>query len=164
MLELSAIQQAIRERGDEVFEMIESTMWESALRTLKSLTNELEVTNAQIERDDKLDKSKQEQPYLNFFLFVILTRSFLVVTKVAPWIQRASDIKAEVVVNHELEHKLQQHNEEIIKLIKDVRLKVLLHSNTDSLVFNSIIINTYDRTKHFKNLMLKSVCLKREWK
>lgn len=62
MLELSAIQQAIRERGDEVFEMIESTMWESALRTLKSLTNELEVTNAQIERDDKLDKSKKEQP------------------------------------------------------------------------------------------------------
>lgn len=102
VLELSAIQQAIRERGDEVFEMIESTMWESALRTLKSLTNELEITNAQIERDDKLDK---------------------IVTKVAPWIQRASDIKAEVVVNHELEHKLQQHNEEIIKLIKDVRLK-----------------------------------------
>jgi hypothetical protein len=48
----------------------------------------------------------------------------IVITKVAPWIQRASDIKAEVVVNHELEHKLQQHNEEIIKLIKDVRLKV----------------------------------------
>lgn len=49
---------------------------------------------------------------------------YLVTTKVAPWIQRASDIKAEVIVNHELEHKLQQHNEEIIKLIKDVRLKV----------------------------------------
>lgn len=57
-------------------------------------------------------------------LSLILTRYFLVVSKVAPWIQRASDIKAEVVVNHELEHKLQQHNEEIIKLIKDVRLKV----------------------------------------
>jgi dynactin 1 len=49
----------IRERGDEVFEMVESTMWESALRTLKTLTNELETTNAQIEHDDKLDKSKK---------------------------------------------------------------------------------------------------------
>lgn len=49
--------------------------------------------------------------------------SIVVTTNVAPWIKRASDIKAEVVVNHELEHKLQQHNDEIIKLIKDVRMK-----------------------------------------
>lgn len=33
-------------------------MWESALRTLKTLTNELETTHAQVENDDKLDKSK----------------------------------------------------------------------------------------------------------
>jgi hypothetical protein len=38
--------------------MVENSMWESALRTLKTLTNELETTHAQIERDDKLDKSK----------------------------------------------------------------------------------------------------------
>ncbi|CEG77110.1 hypothetical protein RMATCC62417_11909 [Rhizopus microsporus] len=57
-------------------------------------------------------------------LFNMATNTLcLVSTKVAPWIQRASDIKAEVVVNHELEHKLQQHNEEIIKLIKDVKMK-----------------------------------------
>lgn len=49
--------------------------------------------------------------------------STAVTTNVAPWIKRASDIKAEVVINHELEHKLQQHNDEIIKLIKDVRMK-----------------------------------------
>ncbi|GAA5800673.1 hypothetical protein HPULCUR_006109 [Helicostylum pulchrum] len=101
-IELSAIQQIISKKADELFEMMDSSMWESALRTLKTLSNELETTHAQIERDDKLDK---------------------ITTKVAPWIQRASDIKAEVVINHELEHKLQQHNEEIIKLIKDVRLK-----------------------------------------
>ncbi|ORE03130.1 hypothetical protein BCV72DRAFT_36769 [Rhizopus microsporus var. microsporus] len=101
-IELSFIKNLLREKGDEVFEMLESSMWESALRTLKSLTNELETTHAQVENDDKLDK---------------------ISTKVAPWIQRASDIKAEVVVNHELEHKLQQHNEEIIKLIKDVKMK-----------------------------------------
>ncbi|KAI8993123.1 dynein associated protein-domain-containing protein [Pilobolus umbonatus] len=102
VLELSAIQKLLCEKGDELLEMVESSMWESALRTLKSLTNELETTHAQIERDDKLDK---------------------IASKVPPWIQRASDIKAEVVVNHELEHKLQQHNEEIIKLIKDVKMK-----------------------------------------
>lgn len=84
----------------------------------------------------------------------------LVTTKVAPWIQRASDIKAEVVVNHELEHKLQQHNEEIIKLIKDVRLKV----SGFVCVFIAIVYTCICRTNHFKNLMSKSVCLKREWK
>ncbi|KAG1461217.1 hypothetical protein G6F46_004117 [Rhizopus delemar] len=101
-LELSFIKKLLREKGDEIFEMAESSMWESSLRTLKTLTNELETTHSQVEYDDKLDK---------------------ITTKVAPWIQRASDIKAEVVVNHELEHKLQQHNEEIIKLIKDIKLK-----------------------------------------
>lgn len=53
-----------------------------------------------------------------------MTNITLVVTNIPPWMQRASDIKAELVINHELEHKLQQHNEEIIKLIKDLKLKV----------------------------------------
>lgn len=48
----------ISKKCDELFEMTESTMWESALRTLKTLSNELETTYIQIERDDKLDKSK----------------------------------------------------------------------------------------------------------
>ncbi|KAI8647403.1 dynein associated protein-domain-containing protein [Parasitella parasitica] len=101
-IELSHIQTLLRDKGDEIFEMVESSMWENALRNVKTLNNELGATYAQIEQDDKLDKIK---------------------TNVAPWIQRASDIKAEVAVNHELEHKLQQHNDEIIKLIKDVRMK-----------------------------------------
>jgi hypothetical protein len=90
----------------------------------------------------------------------------LVTTKVAPWIQRASDIKAEVVVNHELEHKLQQHNEEIIKLIKDVRYKVL---------FTSMILKEQDsnfvclfcfvcRTNRCKNQKSRLVGSKKEWK
>ena len=49
---------------------------------------------------------------------------FLVSTGVSPWIQRASDMKAEVVVNHDLERKLQQCNDEIVKLIKETKLKV----------------------------------------
>lgn len=110
-------------------------MWESAIRTTKTLTNELETTFSQIEHDDKKDKSKVFIVCLVLVYFMCTDNSRLnlffclhsiVTTKVAPWIQRASDIKAEVVVNHELEHKLQQHNEEIIKLIKDVRLKVSL--------------------------------------
>lgn len=48
----------------------------------------------------------------------------LVATGVAPWIQRASDMKAEVVMNHDMERKLQQHSDEILKLIKDVKFKV----------------------------------------
>lgn len=48
----------------------------------------------------------------------------VVATGVAPWIQRASDMKAEVVMNHDMERKLQQHSDEIVKLIKDVKFKV----------------------------------------
>ncbi|KAI9468505.1 MAG: dynein associated protein-domain-containing protein [Benjaminiella poitrasii] len=101
-MELSSIQKIIYDKSDEVFEMGESYMWENALRAMKTLVTELETTHMQIDHDSKLDK---------------------IISNVAPWVQRASDIKAEVVINHELEHKLQQHNEEIIKLIKDVRLK-----------------------------------------
>jgi dynactin 1 len=48
----------------------------------------------------------------------------IVASSISPWIQRASDMKAEVMVNQDLEQKLQQHNGEIIRLIKDVKLKV----------------------------------------
>jgi dynactin 1 len=48
----------------------------------------------------------------------------IVTSGTAPWIQRASDMKAEVVMNHDMERKLQQHSEEILKLIKDVKIKV----------------------------------------
>jgi hypothetical protein len=48
-----------------------------------------------------------------------------VATGVAPWVQRASDMKAEVVMNHDMERKLQQHSDEIVKLIKDVKFKVI---------------------------------------
>lgn len=48
----------------------------------------------------------------------------IVATGVAPWVQRASDMKAEVVMNHDMERKLQQHCDEIVKLIKDVKFKV----------------------------------------
>jgi dynactin 1 len=54
-----------------------------------------------------------------------LLNFFLVATGVAPWIQRASDMKAEVVMNHDMERKLQQHSDEIVKLIKDVKFKVI---------------------------------------
>lgn len=33
-------------------------------------------------------------------------------------------MKAEVLVNRDMERKLQQHNEEIMKLVKDIKAKV----------------------------------------
>ncbi|KAI9251046.1 dynein associated protein-domain-containing protein [Sporodiniella umbellata] len=101
-VELCHIKKLLQDKGDDIFELTESSMWESSMRALRSLTNELETTTLQIEGDDKLDK---------------------IMVKVAPWIQRASDIKAEVVVNRELEYKLQQYNEEIVRLVKDGKLK-----------------------------------------
>ncbi|KAL1914447.1 uncharacterized protein VTP21DRAFT_8899 [Calcarisporiella thermophila] len=41
----------------------------------------------------------------------------------APWIQRACDLKAETVVNEDIERKVQLLNEEIMKLLRDIKLK-----------------------------------------
>ncbi|KAL1934362.1 hypothetical protein VTP01DRAFT_6544 [Rhizomucor pusillus] len=101
-INLNIIQQIVYSKADEILEIAESTMWEGCLRTLKSLTNELNTTVTRVENDNKMDK---------------------ITTGIAPWIQRASDMKAEVVVSHDMERKLQQHSEEILKLIKDVKLK-----------------------------------------
>lgn len=57
-IELAVIQKILQDKSDEVFEMVESSMWESALRNLKTLTNELEATHTQIDNDNKLEKSK----------------------------------------------------------------------------------------------------------
>lgn len=70
-----------------------------------------------------------------------------VATGVAPWIQRASDMKAEVVMNHDMERKVQQHSDEIVKLIKDVKFKVRQRGR----VIKAVLLKFYGRTKHFKN-------------
>ncbi|KAI8076966.1 dynein associated protein-domain-containing protein [Thamnidium elegans] len=101
-ISLGIIQQIVYNKADEILEIAESTMWEGCLKTLKSLTNELGTTYERISNENKTEK---------------------IATGVAPWIQRASDMKAEVVMNHDMERKLQQHSDEIVKLIKDVKSK-----------------------------------------
>ncbi|KAF7721130.1 hypothetical protein EC973_005377 [Apophysomyces ossiformis] len=101
-LTLAEIQQIIYKNSEELLEIAEISMWEGGLKTLKSLVNELDVTLTRVENDNKMDK---------------------IATGVPPWVQRASDIKAEGVVNHDMERRLQQHSEEIVKLIKDIKLK-----------------------------------------
>ncbi|KAI9490050.1 hypothetical protein BDB00DRAFT_567556 [Zychaea mexicana] len=101
-ISLGIIQQAVYNKADEILEIAESSLWEGCLRTIKSLTNELNTTVTRVDNDNKMDK---------------------IATGVAPWIQRASDMKAEVVVSHDMERKLQQHSDEILKLIKDLKLK-----------------------------------------
>ncbi|ORX62149.1 hypothetical protein DM01DRAFT_1379982 [Hesseltinella vesiculosa] len=101
-IKLAVVQQTIYNKADEILEIAESTMWEGALKTLKSLTNELSNSLSRLETDNKVDK---------------------IVTGTAPWIQRASDMKAEAVMDHDKDRKLQQHSEEIFKLIKDLKSK-----------------------------------------
>ncbi|CAO3607813.1 unnamed protein product [Mucor hiemalis] len=101
-ISLGIIQQIVYNKADEILEIAESTMWEACLKTLKSLTNELGTTFERISNENKTEK---------------------IATGVAPWIQRASDMKAEVVMNHDMERKVQQHSDEIVKLIKDVKFK-----------------------------------------
>ncbi|KAI8061430.1 dynein associated protein-domain-containing protein [Gongronella butleri] len=73
-----------------------------ALKTLKSLTNELSNALSRLESDNKMDK---------------------IATGTAPWIQRASDMKAEIVVDHDKDRKLQQHSDDIMRLLKDLKMK-----------------------------------------
>ncbi|ORZ00325.1 dynein associated protein-domain-containing protein [Syncephalastrum racemosum] len=101
-ISLTTIQQIVRDRADQILDLSEGSLWEAALRVLKSLSSELATTLRRIENDSKMDK---------------------IATCIPPWIQRASDMKAEVVANHDMERRLQQHSEEIVKLIKDIRLK-----------------------------------------
>lgn len=122
-INLNIIQQIVYSKADEILEIAESTMWEGCLRTLKSLTNELNTTVTRVENDNKMDKSKDKK--MERLRTVVNSQcNAIVTTGIAPWIQRASDMKAEVVVSHDMERKLQQHSEEILKLIKDVKLKV----------------------------------------
>lgn len=122
-INLNIIQQIVYSKADEILEIAESTMWEGCLRTLKSLTNELNTTVTRVENDNKMDKSKVKK--MERLRIVVNSQcNAIVTTGIAPWIQRASDMKAEVVVSHDMERKLQQHSEEILKLIKDVKLKV----------------------------------------
>ncbi|ORX48475.1 hypothetical protein DM01DRAFT_255950 [Hesseltinella vesiculosa] len=111
-LSIRALQQLVRDKADEILDIPESTLWEASLKILRSLTTEL--------------KEQVHQPLFFFFCRKICgtdTLFLIVATGVAPWIQRASDMKAEVVVNHDMERKLQQSSDEIIKLIKDMKLK-----------------------------------------
>lgn len=45
------------------------------------------------------------------------------------------------MVNHDLERKLQQHNEEMVRLIKDVKLKVSIKWHAE--VNATMIIDTF---------------------
>ncbi|RCH96124.1 hypothetical protein CU098_003948, partial [Rhizopus stolonifer] len=101
-ISLGVIKQTVYNKADEILEIPESTMWEGCLKTLKSLTNELSTAFESISNETKTQK---------------------ITIGVSPWIQRASDMKAEIVINHDMERKLQQHSDEILKLIKDVKIK-----------------------------------------
>ncbi|CAO3617130.1 unnamed protein product [Cunninghamella blakesleeana] len=102
MISVKALQQMVKDKADEILDIPESSLWEASLKILKSLTSELTTTLQRIEDDHKKEK---------------------IATGISPWIQRASDMKAEVLVNHDLERKLQQHKDELVKLIKDIKLK-----------------------------------------
>ncbi|ORZ03356.1 dynein associated protein-domain-containing protein [Syncephalastrum racemosum] len=101
-ISLNVIQKIVYNKADEILEIAESTLWEGCIKTLRSLSNELNATITRIDNDNKMDK---------------------IAASTAPWIQRASDMKAEVVVSHDMERKLQQHSDEILKLIKDIKIK-----------------------------------------
>ena len=99
---LAVIQQLLYNKTDEILEFSENSMFEGTISKLNGLCNDLNAAVDRVAEDSKAIK---------------------IATASSPWLQRASDLKAEVVVNHDMERKLQQHNDEILKLIKDVKMK-----------------------------------------
>jgi dynactin 1 len=57
-ISVKVIQQIVREKADEIFDIPESTLWEAGLNILKSLTSELATTLTRVENDHKKEKSK----------------------------------------------------------------------------------------------------------
>ncbi|KAI7878238.1 hypothetical protein K492DRAFT_133006 [Lichtheimia hyalospora FSU 10163] len=101
-ISLRELQHIVYSKTDDILEISETVMWDGCIKMLKSLSTELSTTLKRVENDNRMDK---------------------IATGIPPWVQRASDMKAEVVINHDLERKLQQHNDEIYKLVKDIKLK-----------------------------------------
>ena len=122
-ISLRELQHIVYSKTDDILEISETVMWDGCIKMLKSLSTELSTTLKRVENDNRMDKS------MCLLLGVRWTLNcrhicIIVATGIPPWVQRASDMKAEVVINHDLERKLQQHNDEIYKLVKDIKLKV----------------------------------------
>jgi chromosome segregation ATPase len=121
-ISLAIIQQLLYNKTDEILEVSENAMFEGSISKLNILNNDLSTTVDKVSEDSKATKSKwqsfhsiHDEPFTHPFI--------IVASGTSPWLQRASDLKAEVVVNHDMERKLQQHIDEIHKLIKDVKMK-----------------------------------------
>ncbi|RUP51158.1 hypothetical protein BC936DRAFT_149617 [Jimgerdemannia flammicorona] len=98
----SAMQQILFNTTEELLTINETAMWDGAWKVLDVLCQELVNANHSVLDDAKIEKVPPAE---------------------APWVRRASDLKQEVIVNHDLEKKLQMNSEEILKLAKDVKLK-----------------------------------------
>lgn len=99
---LAVLQQLLYNKTDEILEVSENSMFDGTISKLNGLCGDLGATLDRVSEDSKAVKIPSAS---------------------SPWLQRASDLMAEVVVNHDMERKLQQHNDEILKLIKDVKMK-----------------------------------------
>ncbi|CAG8559204.1 1862_t:CDS:10 [Ambispora leptoticha] len=101
-LMFSGLQQLIYKVTERILSINEMNMWEGCTHSLQGLCQEVDNLN-NLSNDSE--------------------RSVEVVRSESPWVIRAKNIKAEVLVNLEMERKVQQSAEEIRELIKEVKLK-----------------------------------------
>ncbi|RUS21843.1 dynein associated protein-domain-containing protein [Endogone sp. FLAS-F59071] len=98
----SAIQQILFNMTEDLLNINETAMWDGGWKFADGLCQELVNVNHSILDDGKVEKVENTE---------------------APWVRRASYLKQEVVVNHDMERKLQLNGEEILRLAKDIKLK-----------------------------------------
>ncbi|RKP34142.1 dynein associated protein-domain-containing protein, partial [Dimargaris cristalligena] len=100
--ELSSIQNRLFDLSEQHLGQTETTLWTCAAKAFNSLNQEMSQVVEAIGEPTALVSYERTD---------------------APWVQRAHQFKAELVLNVEVERKLQALNEEILNLIREVKLK-----------------------------------------
>ncbi|CAG8619074.1 19297_t:CDS:10, partial [Racocetra fulgida] len=96
-LKLVGLHQIIYTVTENILSINEMKMWEGCTKTLQDLCQEIVGLNNVINDPDKAET--------------------------APWVIRSKELKAEVIINVDMERKLQQSGEKIQELLKDMKLK-----------------------------------------
>ncbi|CAG8527533.1 5155_t:CDS:10, partial [Dentiscutata heterogama] len=101
-LKLAGLQQIIYTATESILGVNEMKMWEGCTKSLQNLCQEIgNLNNVVNDPDNAENVSKHE----------------------APWIIRSKELKAEVIINVDMERKLQQSSEKIQELFKEMKLK-----------------------------------------
>ncbi|CAG8748680.1 37730_t:CDS:10 [Gigaspora margarita] len=101
-LQLVGLHQIIYTVTESILSVNEMKMWDGCIKSLQDLCQEIGNLNNVINDPDKAETVAKHE---------------------APWVIRSKELKAEVIINVDMERKLQQSGEKMQELLKDMKLK-----------------------------------------